>query len=589
MARRRLLSRTVFCLLYLSLLNRFGVKGNFNLYMNDEEVERLLGLPSAQLYYVREGTVNDNALHFELPVPYHVDCLNFTWFTTTESQMFYSMQLISEDLSILQEPHVSIPLDGEVPQTESVFQVMLICAGSQETEVELTIQLKISLHSYSAKNITTLNFKRRKFCSQESGNENKGVLIQGTTSNEAFLPSDNSSLSVAGNQPSTVTSTSVFYIAVGVVCGTIFLIAMIVAFIYVQSMKSTDRVSQISCSAQLEPHQHDAYPIYDKMDNSVRPKNVNEEAFNSMSRYHPVNDIKTSDFKSKLKEISVKRSQITLGDLLHEGTFGRVYHGYIVSSTCESDSHEEEKEVFIKTVTDQASEDQRLLLFKESSMLHEVKHRNILPIMHVCFDDEKEPLMLFLYMSNGNLKHYLKNGRLSDAHQGLSTRDLVLIAIQITKGMQYLGKLNIIHKDLATRNCVIDDNQNIKITDNALARDLFPQDYTCLGDNENRPVKWLAIESLIEKKYYHASDVWAYGVTLWELMTLGQTPYADVDPFEMASYLKNGYRMAQPANCPDELFSIMACCWAQSPDDRPKFTHLTTILNDFHRALGIYI
>lgn len=99
----------------------------------------------------------------------------------------------------------------------------------------------------------------------------------------------------------------------------------------------------------------------------------------------------------------------------------------------------------------------------------------------------------------------------------------------------------------------VDDKLKIKVTDNALSRDLFPSDYHCLGDNENRPIKWMAIESLLQKGFSPCSDVWSFGVLLWELTTLAQQPYVEIDPFEMAAYLKDGYRLAQPINCPDEL------------------------------------
>ncbi|KAK5601686.1 hypothetical protein CRENBAI_021908 [Crenichthys baileyi] len=161
----------------------------------------------------------------------------------------------------------------------------------------------------------------------------------------------------------------------------------------------------------------------------------------------------------------------------------------------------------------------------------------------------------------------------------------------------------------------------VKITDNALARDLFPMDYHCLGDNENRPVRWMALESLLNNDFSRPgvsaldqfflvtnltnipkagtnwlpvadrsfSHQWAFGVTLWELMTLGQTPYVDIDPFEMSAYLKDGYRIAQPINCPDELFAVMACCWALDPEERPKFQQLVQCLTEFHAALGAYV
>ncbi|KAK2154322.1 hypothetical protein LSH36_271g06030 [Paralvinella palmiformis] len=118
---------------------------------------------------------------------------------------------------------------------------------------------------------------------------------------------------------------------------------------------------------------------------------------------------------------------------------------------------------------------------------------------------------------------------------------------------------------------------------------LFPNDYHCLGDNENRPIKWLAPEALQDKKFTPASDVWSFGVLLWELMMMGLQPYSDIDPFEMLTYLKEGYRIAQPPNCPDQLFAVMACCWAVAPDERPKITQLQLCLQDFYQALGRFV
>lgn len=99
----------------------------------------------------------------------------------------------------------------------------------------------------------------------------------------------------------------------------------------------------------------------------------------------------------------------------------------------------------------------------------------------------------------------------------------------------------------------IESDARVRVCDNALSRDLFPGDYHCLGDNENRPVKWMALESLQKKLYSNSSDIWSLGVLLWELSTMGSMPFEEVDPFEVAAYLRDGYRLGQPVNCPDEL------------------------------------
>lgn len=99
----------------------------------------------------------------------------------------------------------------------------------------------------------------------------------------------------------------------------------------------------------------------------------------------------------------------------------------------------------------------------------------------------------------------------------------------------------------------LDTDLTVRICDSALSRDLFPDDYHCLGDNENRPLKWMALEILQKKAYSTASDVWSLGVLLWELATLAMMPFEEVDIFELEPYLRDGYRLGQPVNCPDEL------------------------------------
>lgn len=99
----------------------------------------------------------------------------------------------------------------------------------------------------------------------------------------------------------------------------------------------------------------------------------------------------------------------------------------------------------------------------------------------------------------------------------------------------------------------IDDQLRVKLADSSLSRDLFPGDYSCLGDSENRPVKWLALEVLQKRVYTEASDTWAFGVLMWELCTLARQPYHEIVDDEMEQFLRDGYRLAQPVNCPDEL------------------------------------
>ncbi|XP_054910121.1 tyrosine-protein kinase RYK isoform X2 [Poeciliopsis prolifica] len=543
-----------------------------NIYMSVDEVKKFLGL-DAELYYVRDDLVNDYALSFNMPVPTETDSLHFTWYSRLKVD--YQLGFFVENPSVLKTPRINISRQGEVPRILSVFSVDIVCSENVDEEAFVTMQLNLT----SQANFTVLNFKRRKLCFKKmDSNSNIPVTV------------NNNSATTAGfdGVPTPTTSTQVFYISVSVCCIVIFLVAIILAILHLHSVKRVETEDSVSDSGSSQGLSQPST----QTTQYLRADTPNNAA--SVTSYPSLriekNDLRSvtlMEAKAKVKDIAISRDRVTLRDVLQEGTFGRIFHGVLLD---EKDPTKE-KQVFVKTVKDHASEVQVTMMLTESCKLRGLHHRNLLPICHVCTEEGEKPMVLLPFMAWGNLKLFLRQCKLAEANnpQAISQQDLVYMAIQITCGMSYLARREVIHKDLAARNCVIDDNMQVKITDNALARDLFPMDYHCLGDNENRPVRWMALESLLNNDFSSASDVWAFGVTLWELMTLGQTPYVDIDPFEMSAYLKDGYRIAQPINCPDELFAVMACCWALDPEERPKFQQLVQCLTEFHAALGAYV
>ncbi|KAM9275170.1 tyrosine-protein kinase RYK [Cariama cristata] len=550
-----------------------GPGPSLSLYLSEEEVRRLIGL-DAELSYVRNDVINHYALSFNLLIPRETNNLHFSWHA--KSKVEYKLGFQVDNPMAMALPQANISLQGEVPRTLSVFRVELSCTGRLDSDVTILMQLNLTINS--SKNITVLNFKRRKVCYKKLEPEVKSPASDKNSSKAIFDPVN----------AAPTTSTRVFYISVGVCCAVIFLVAIILAVLHLHSMKRIeldDSVSDSSSSQGLsQPSTQTTQYLRADTPNNATP----------VTSYPTLriekNDLKSvtlMEAKAKVKDIAISRERITLKDVLQEGTFGRIFHGILI----EEKDPSKEKQVFVKTVKDQASEVQVTMMLTESCKLRGLHHRNLLPITHVCIEEGEKPMVLLPYMNWGNLKLFLRQCKLVEANnpQAISQQDLVHMAIQIACGMSYLARREVIHKDLAARNCVIDDALQVKITDNALSRDLFPMDYHCLGDNENRPVRWMALESLVNNEFSSASDVWAFGVTLWELMTLGQTPYVDIDPFEMAAYLKDGYRIAQPINCPDELFAVMACCWALDPEERPKFQQLVQCLTEFHAALGAYV
>ncbi|XP_005919810.1 tyrosine-protein kinase RYK isoform X3 [Haplochromis burtoni] len=543
-----------------------------NIYMSVEEVKKLLGL-DAELYYVRHDVVNHYALSFNMSVPTETNSLYFTWYSKTKVD--YRLSFSVENPVALNPPWCNISLQGEVPRVPSVFRVDILCSGKVDEEAFLTMQLNLTIH---ANNYTVLNFKRRKMCYKRIDSEKIPIPLNNNSVPRPDLD----------GVTAPTTSTQVFYISVSVCCIVIFLVAIILAILHLHSMKRVEMEDSVSDSGSSQglsqPSTQTTQYLRADTPNNAAPVT----SYPSLRiEKNDLRSVTLMEAKAKVKDIAISRDRVTLRDVLHEGTFGRIFHGVLLDEKDPS----KEKQVFVKTVKDHASEVQVTMMLTESCKLRGLHHRNLLPISHVCTEDGEKPMVLLPFMAWGNLKQFLRQCKLAEANnpQAISQQDLVYMAIQIACGMSYLARREVIHKDLAARNCVIDDNMQVKITDNALARDLFPMDYHCLGDNENRPVRWMALESLLNNDFSSASDVWAFGVTLWELMTLGQTPYVDIDPFEMSAYLKDGYRIAQPINCPDELFAVMACCWALDPEERPKFQQLVQCLTEFHAALGAYV
>uniref|UniRef100_A0A8C9ER83 receptor protein-tyrosine kinase n=1 Tax=Pavo cristatus TaxID=9049 RepID=A0A8C9ER83_PAVCR len=521
-----------------------GPGPSLSLYLSEEEVRRLIGL-DAELSYVRNDVVNHYALSFNLLIPSETNSLHFSWHA--KSKVEYKLGFQVDNPMAMAMPQANISLQGEVPRTLSVFRVELSCTGRLDSEVTILMQLNLTINS--SKNITVLNFKRRKMCYKKLEPEVKSPTSDKNSSKAIFDPVN----------AAPTTSTRVFYISVGVCCAVIFLVAIILAVLHLHSMKRIELDDSISDSSSSQGLSQPSTQTTQYL-RADTPNNATPVTSYPTLRIEK-NDLKSvtlMEAKAKVKDIAISRERITLKDVLQEGIYKPT----------------DQRDLNRFFVRNQASEVQVTMMLTESCKLRGLHHR---------LREREGPLDCTLKISLFCIDCC------SVLLQAISQQDLVHMAIQIACGMSYLARREVIHKDLAARNCVIDDALQVKITDNALSRDLFPMDYHCLGDNENRPVRWMALESLVNNEFSSASDVWAFGVTLWELMTLGQTPYVDIDPFEMAAYLKDGYRIAQPINCPDELFAVMACCWALDPEERPKFQQLVQCLTEFHAALGAYV
>uniref|UniRef100_A0A1B0D1X1 receptor protein-tyrosine kinase n=1 Tax=Phlebotomus papatasi TaxID=29031 RepID=A0A1B0D1X1_PHLPP len=139
---------------------------------------------------------------------------------------------------------------------------------------------------------------------------------------------------------------------------------------------------------------------------------------------------------------------------------------------------------------------------------------------------------------------------------------------------EFLACNKVVHRDLAARNVLVCEDNVVKISDFGLSRDVYQENMYKKVGNGKLPIKWLALESLTHQVYTSQSDVWSYGVLLYEILTLGGNPYPSVPTNRLLKLLKSGYRMERPRNCGVQLYELMLSCWKINPHDRPNFTDI---------------
>nr|XP_006820954.1 PREDICTED: hepatocyte growth factor receptor-like [Saccoglossus kowalevskii] len=239
-------------------------------------------------------------------------------------------------------------------------------------------------------------------------------------------------------------------------------------------------------------------------------------------------------------------------------------------------------EVAIKTLHEGSSIKDSIPFLREGVFMKDFKHKNVLRLIGVCLHQKECPLVILPYMKNGNLLGYIRN-----PEKEPTVRDLITFGLQAAEGMKYLSSLKFVHRDLAARNCMLDDELNVMVADFGLSRDIYEQEYYSAKDKHTKlPVRWMSLESLERNIYNTKTDVWSFGVVIWELMTRGVTPYPSVDNWDIAKYLRKGKRLMKPQYCSDELYDIMLDCWSIEPEKRPTFSDLVYQLKKLLASFG---
>ncbi|XP_069601614.1 muscle, skeletal receptor tyrosine-protein kinase [Ranitomeya imitator] len=305
----------------------------------------------------------------------------------------------------------------------------------------------------------------------------------------------------------------------------------------------------------------------------------------------------------KLISLEYPRNNIEYVRDIGEGAFGRVFQARAPGLL----PYEPFTMIAVKMLKEEASADMQADFQREAALMAEFDHPNIVKLLGVCAVG-KPMCLLFEYMAHGDLNEYLRHRspralsslshsslatkvRLSDLNPSpLSCTDQLHIARQVSAGMAYLSERKFVHRDLATRNCLVGENMVVKIADFGLSRNIYSADYYKANENDAIPIRWMPPESIFYNRYTTESDVWAYGVVLWEIFSYGMQPYYGMAHEEVIYFVRDGNILSCPENCPLELYNLMRLCWSKMPTDRPSFACIHRILERMYdRAISAQV
>ncbi|XP_030369011.1 epidermal growth factor receptor isoform X2 [Scaptodrosophila lebanonensis] len=273
----------------------------------------------------------------------------------------------------------------------------------------------------------------------------------------------------------------------------------------------------------------------------------------------------------------VKDAELRKGGVLGMGAFGRVFKGVWVP-----EGENVKIPVAIKELLKSSGAESSEEFLREAYIMASVEHGNLLKLLAVCMSSQM--MLITQLMPLGCLLDYVRNNR-----DKIGSKALLNWSTQIAKGMSYLEEKRLVHRDLAARNVLVQTPSLVKITDFGLAKLLSSDSNEYKAAGGKMPIKWLALECIRHRVFTSKSDVWAFGVTIWELLTFGQRPHENIPAKDIPDLIEVGLKLEQPEICSLDIYCTLLSCWHLDAEMRPSFKQLTTVFAEFARDPGRYL
>ncbi|XP_072026060.1 focal adhesion kinase 1-like isoform X2 [Amphiura filiformis] len=266
------------------------------------------------------------------------------------------------------------------------------------------------------------------------------------------------------------------------------------------------------------------------------------------------------------KDYEIQRESVTLVATIGEGQFGDVHKGVW------NDQEGEKLEVAVKTCKVESTETLGEKFLEEAYIMKQFDHPHIVKLIGVCTEP---PIWIVMELANfGEMRSFL-----AEHKNELNLADLILYSYQLSTALSYLESKKFVHRDIAARNVLVIAKDNVKLGDFGLSRLIHDHSYYKASKGK-LPIKWMAPESINFRRFTSASDVWMFGVCMWEILMFGIKPFQGVKNNDVIGRIENGERLPMPAGCPPTLYSVMTLCWSYEPSKRPNFQDLKMRLKE---------